>query len=375
MTEQVESVESVVEPTPRDSGRKLARIKTITAINPIDGADRIEQVEVGGWSCVTGKGNFNVGDQCFYFEPDAMVPVDHPAFAFLAERSTRQVNGRTVHVLRTIRLKGAYSQGLVLPLKDFDLGSFAADLSSPDIEDQDFSEIFGITKYEPQVRGSGSKLGQMKQEGLFPTHLIMKTDSERVQNLSRLWPELVESGPWVWSEKLDGTSFTAIRDGEVLRVCSRNFELKRSENVYWKIVDLYGLESILVNDGDFVQGEITGPSVQNNPLNLAGLGLFAFSARIAGVTLLPGGFPPSIPSAPVIKTAPLPATIRELLEFTDGIKSILNPSKLAEGIVFHHPEGKRFHKLGYRSNFKAVSRAYEASLGKRIDTLVDVAAE
>ena len=235
--------------------RKLAKLATIGAVNPIEGADRIVAVEVGGWVCVTGKDNFKTGDRCIYFEPDAAMPVDHPAFAFLAERSTREMNGRTVHVLRTIRLKGVYSQGLVLPTKDFEFGSFVlSDL--PDGED--LSAILGVELYEPPVKGS---MGNMPREGLFPSHLVRKTDSERAQNLTGVWDMLRAEGDWVWTEKIDGTSLTVIRHEGRLLVCSRNYELKPSANVYWQAVEKYDIGKFLTQDGDYIQAEIAGPGV------------------------------------------------------------------------------------------------------------------
>ena len=42
--------------------RKLASIQKISAITPIEGADRIELAKVEGWSCVVNKGKFRAGD-------------------------------------------------------------------------------------------------------------------------------------------------------------------------------------------------------------------------------------------------------------------------------------------------------------------------
>jgi RNA ligase (TIGR02306 family) len=337
--------------------RKMAKLATIGAVNAIEGADRIVSVEVGGWVCVTGKDNFKQGDRCIYFEPDAAMPVDHPAFAFLAERSTRQMNGRAVHVLRTIRLKGVYSQGLVLPIGDFDFGSIDP-ATTPDGED--LSAILGVELYTQPDKGT---MGNMMREGLFPTHLIQKTDAERAQNLTGVWDMLRAEGDWVWTEKIDGTSLTVIRDGETLRVCSRNFELKPSTNVYWQVVEKYDIAKMLPNDGDFLQGEIAGPGVQKNPLGLTELRLFIFGVRLAAPAL----FSPTL-FVPKLGCKPLPATVKELLAQVDGMKSTLNPAKQAEGIVFHHLDGKKFHPLGYRSCFKAINRAYESKLADREDS-------
>lgn len=63
--------------------RKLASIQTITSLEPIPNADRIELARVLGWKCVVKKGGFKVGDKCVYIEIDSIPPSDIPAFDFL----------------------------------------------------------------------------------------------------------------------------------------------------------------------------------------------------------------------------------------------------------------------------------------------------
>jgi predicted RNA binding protein YcfA (HicA-like mRNA interferase family) len=40
--------------------RKLVTVKTVDAINPIEGADLIEKLSIGGWNVVSQKGTFKV---------------------------------------------------------------------------------------------------------------------------------------------------------------------------------------------------------------------------------------------------------------------------------------------------------------------------
>lgn len=86
--------------------RKLAHIEVITALNPIQGADKIEVADVLGWKCVVKKGEFKVGEKIVYIEVDSVMPAI-PEFEFLKERNYR---------IKTIKLKGQVSMGLVLPL-------------------------------------------------------------------------------------------------------------------------------------------------------------------------------------------------------------------------------------------------------------------
>jgi len=86
--------------------RKLASIRQIANIRPIPGADRIVVAQVDGWECVVQKDEFHVGDHVVYVEVDSVMP-ERPEFEFLRDRKFR---------VRTIKLRGQVSQGLVLPL-------------------------------------------------------------------------------------------------------------------------------------------------------------------------------------------------------------------------------------------------------------------
>lgn len=86
--------------------RQLATIREVAALRPIKGADRIEVAQIDGWECVVKKGEFKVGEPVVYIEVDSIVP-ERPEFEFLRDRKFR---------IRTIKLRGQVSCGLVLPL-------------------------------------------------------------------------------------------------------------------------------------------------------------------------------------------------------------------------------------------------------------------
>ncbi len=73
--------------------------------------------------------------------------------------------------LRTVKLRGQISQGLILPIPD--------GLDIPD--DGDVSEQLGIIKYEVPMPPSLSG----KAKGYFPS-FIPKTDEERIQNMGEV---------------------------------------------------------------------------------------------------------------------------------------------------------------------------------------------
>lgn len=89
------------------SERKLVTIQTVTDIQPIPGADNIDQARVMGWTVVVKKGEFQIGDPCIFFEIDSVLP-DGPEWSeFMRPRGFR---------VKTVRLRGVLSQGLALPI-------------------------------------------------------------------------------------------------------------------------------------------------------------------------------------------------------------------------------------------------------------------
>ena len=103
------------------SERKMATIRKIDEIRPIEGADAIEAAVVGGWVVVIKKGEFRAGDLAVYLEIDSWVP--HEIAPFLSKgQEPREYNGVKGERLRTVKLRGTTSQGLLLKLEDcFDI--------------------------------------------------------------------------------------------------------------------------------------------------------------------------------------------------------------------------------------------------------------
>jgi RNA ligase (TIGR02306 family) len=329
--------------------RALVSVRRVDSVHPIEGADAIERARVDGWDVVVKKEeNYKSGDLTIFFEIDAALPLDG-FFGFLANRSPkRNVNDKTCHVIRTAKLRGVVSQGLmVLPQDLFPYDEpilvEGKDLTSL-MEDQ-----FGVTKWEAPLPGQA---GGTTPKGNFPNELVRKTDSERVQNLGRHWDD-VQEYKWIASEKIDGTSVTFVNTIDGLIVCSRNWMLNDGENLYWNMAREYELAD-LMPIGTYVQGEIYGEGIQKNRLGVKGvhLGVFA-SGYVHGkdgdwVDL-------SLPWVPVYDLV-LPATIDEAVEQANGIKSKISKDRLAEGIVWWTTSP--IIGLGDRPNFKAISNNY-----------------
>lgn len=238
--------------------RKLASIRKIDRIDPIKDADAIEVATLGGWKVVIRKGEFKEGDLAVYLEIDSWVPYELAPFLSKG-KDPREFNGVKGERLRTVKLRGQLSQGLLLSLEG--LEPLAARNFS---EDQDISNELRIQKWEAPI--NAQLAGEVR--GSFPG-FVPKTDQERIQNLAYLLPEL-NGRYFEFTEKLDGSSMTIYnRDGEI-GVCSRNLDLKENyDNSFWKVAkDMGLLEKISTLSNLAFQGELIGPGIQKNPYKL-----------------------------------------------------------------------------------------------------------
>ncbi|NQS89142.1 RNA ligase (ATP) [Patescibacteria group bacterium] len=324
--------------------RKLVSVQKIKKITPIEGADKIEVAQVKGWEVVVQKGLHEEGDNVIYFEIDSFLPVK-PEYEFLLRGSSPKkmfLDGEEVEGIRlkTIKLRGQISQGLVMPLED----------KGRKIGEELTKEL-GVLKYEQPI--SPSLAGKVK--GSFP-EFIPKTDEERIQNMEYLL------GGFYVTEKLDGTSTTFYKKDNQLGVCSKNLELMDSGQTQWKIAKELELEKN-IPDGISIQGELVGEGIQKNPLKLSGIQFFCFNVFSidSGVYLDFEDFVKfcyirKIEIVPVVITDySLPNSMEEILEHAEG-KSILGKDCEREGIVVR-PKIELKHNKD-RLSFKVISNKY-----------------
>ena len=320
--------------------RKLATIRVIKEIKPIEGADAIELAIVDGWQVVVAKNvGHKVNDFVVYCEIDSFLPIKEE-FEFLRKSSYKKMGDKEGFRLKTIKLRGVISQGLILPIHVLPLGEMVR-------EGQDVTEMLEIIKYEPPI--PAQLAGKVK--GSFPSFL-RKTDEERIQNLEKEYREwtLSSKHQFYATEKLDGSSFTCyIKDGE-FGVCSRNMDLLETEdNTFWIVARKLDLENKLRSFGKNIcfQGEMVGSGIQGNHYGLneqtvffyniffidemkyAGYDEFRnmlFDLDLACVPVL--SYPFDFPADP---ETVLP-TVSALLRAAEG-KSVLNDKVEREGLV------------------------------------------
>jgi len=344
----------------RGTSRALATIETIGSITPIPDADNIEAAQVRGWTVVVRKSEFQPGDKVVYFEIDSHLPETHPAFEFLLPRgnTTNKITGFKGHVLKTIRLRGIYSQGLALPLAQLP----ELDASLP--VGTDVTDLLDVRLYEPPIPAELN--GTVR--GRIPSW-ITKTDEDRIQNLREILD--ARDLEWVATEKVDGSSCTVYRtpatedEPEQLGVAGRNYDFEPDDkNLMWKMAHKYGLHQLMAQTWPdlrvAIQGEVFGEGVQGNPLKIKGQDFRVFTLQVDGKEIPRRDWPDWLLAISVPKyDLPYPATVEEALAQADELYSLINPERKAEGIVWRAnvPE-LVLNGRPRRASFKVVSNKY-----------------
>jgi RNA ligase (TIGR02306 family) len=256
----------------------MASVRRIDSITPIEGADAIECAVVGGWKIVVKRGEFTAGDLAIYLEIDSWVPTE--LAPFLSKGSVPRVyNGVSGERLRTVKLRGQISQGLLLPGTICPTGLMVHRYDSMAHifqEDDDVTGWLGVQKWEAPLNAQLAGVAR----GNFPD-FISKTDQERIQNLSgalEVWRNNTDY-TWEITEKLDGSSMTVYVRGDDSGVCSRNLDLKEdTANSFWRTALREDLISKIRGTGRnlALQGELVGEGIQKNAYKLSGQNFYLF---------------------------------------------------------------------------------------------------
>lgn len=284
--------------------RKLASIVRIKSCDPIPDTERLSvaTMEGKGWRVVTGRDEFKPGELAVYLEIDSFLDPTDERYAFLRDRCLRKFVSKSGAVLRegirikSIKLRGVVSQGLLMPLAKFPEitermpNDYQICLSEEDnciapellpVLDADVTALLKVEHYDEvkeQLQPSMGNALNADAMGTFPSKYIPKTDEERIQNLGD-WFETMKGRRWQVSCKHDGTSCTiafspTIDFNDPGVVCSRNLRLKMATAsgevpIYWQMVFKYNilgkLAEALVGGMEYaVQGEIVGPGINGD---------------------------------------------------------------------------------------------------------------
>lgn len=329
------------------TSRRLVTVQRISEIISHPNADRLEIARVLGWKCVVKKDDFKVGDFVLYFEIDSFLPI-REEFAFLEQyKRLHPITNQEGYRIKTIRLRGYISQGLVMSIDTF------KDIKINYIEDYDVSDLLNVIKYEkvdytyidsngkPRTRKVGIS---PDAKGLYPA-FIPKTDEVRVQSIIKIIKKYEGVQCYV-TEKIDGISYTSYKYETDFGVCTRHLELKRlDKNAYWEITRKLDIESKLMNYNKniAIQGEMYGffgSAINGNKLKQSDVHLAIYNIYLIDeLRYLSYDEMKKLTKEWELETVPLitenynlTSSIDELVDLATR-KSIINPDTYLEGIV------------------------------------------
>lgn len=388
---------------PKTNERELAYVARIEEIRPIPNYDRVEHARIGaGWWVIVKKDEFKVGDLCVYFEVDSKVPEKEP-FMFLEAKHFK---------VKTLKMCKVLSQGLIIHPKEFNLGrelqegeflTKELEITYAEAEDNARKGSGNTDKYKKMAqrrpnlfkkswarwmmqRNWGKKVmffffGKKKDKKNGWPAWVVKTDEERVQNLGYLFDGR-DTGTWIMTEKIDGTSttFTMKGDGRKRQflICSRNVVFDKPDkkcfyatNVYTEMAVKYEIERVMSEWMGFmkrsgqplefltIQGETYGEGIQKRDYGMKTHDFAVFNVifgykdgtieRLNPIRMATECKVYHLPHVPVLGKITLPATCDEVLALAEAAPSEIDGG-MREGIVFRSEDGVH--------SFKAVSNNF-----------------
>lgn len=248
-------------------------IQVVSEVKPIEKADKLEAVKILGFWCVVGKGLYNVGDKAVYIETDSVISEQLESVVF-ANSKIKPHNRR----IRAIKIRGFFSEGLVLNPIDFDLChlNVGADCDS----------LLGVTKYEPPETGASVQNApkRNKSRGEYITEIPRYVDTTRLEKVPDIfkdddmvhitakihgtsarfgWSE-IQSRSWFWDLWLKAKRFFGF-ETRVFVSGSRNVDFPQ-KRLYADCAEKYDLKNLLP-PGVVLYGEIAGHGIQGNGYN------------------------------------------------------------------------------------------------------------
>jgi RNA ligase (TIGR02306 family) len=321
-------------------------IEEIETISPIEGADRIQVATLKGvaFSFVVGKDIFKTGEKILYFPVDSLIP------QALAEKLgvAGKLSGRDKNRVKTVKLRGTVSQGLVGKLSLID--------GLTDQSPESITQFLGVTKYEPsEILEKGANLTSL------PVGLS-KYDIEGIERHSNVVEYMMDKKVRI-DEKVEGqnVSFTLENATKKFYVNQRNHTIEPidgSRHTWWKYADENKLESVLnilgnrFNNDVTLYSEGTGSSIQGNIYGFVKHQVFFYDIKV-GQKFLNTKEALAIFNEfnlPIVPTLALDVTLHEWLEGKTITEASDGPSKLyvgnREGIVIRLMEEEEIYRFG-----------------------------
>ena len=244
----------------------------IGSVNPIPDADLIEVAKLEGmdFQFVIGKGAFKPGDDCLYIPVDSLLP----EYLIDALGLTGKLSGKEKNRIKTVRLRGQISQGIVAK----------SNIVPDHIRDPEkITAHLEIEKYEPPILfGKDSNLRPLPDG-------VNVYDIEGADRYMHIAESLMDEEVFI-TEKVEGTNFSVSvsSDGEV-SVNQRRYAVESIDgkpNLFWNVAREMGV--IEFAGGVFekrqapvvVYGELLGPGIQKNIYKFKKNRVMVFDMRV-----------------------------------------------------------------------------------------------
>lgn len=349
-----------------ENQNSVCYVAKINEVRAIEGADNIELVIAGGWNAITKKGEFREGSLTVIATTDAVIPEalsEKMGVANYLRKGTR---------VRTVKLRGVYSECLIIPVTYIRAKSI--------VEGKDLMEELGITKYEPPVKqiqlASGRKIKWRDNQNF---HIYYKfpnlknvaglfTEEDEVQITRKihgtnarygivrkskltLWDKVKKflriADEWIDYEYIygshnceKGSDTQGFYSTDVWRTIAEKYGIKER---LWKVAK--GMFQVEAGSGLVIYGEIYGAGIQKNyeyglsdikfagfDLTIDGKYLPTKGAQIAIETIL------ELPHVEVLYDGPWSQEVQDEYTFNNFIEGTKVPH---EGVVIKHVSGER----------------------------------
>jgi len=344
-------------------------VAKINEIKEIPGADNIEQAIIGGWNCIIQKGQYAEGGLVVVATVDAVIPQD------LSDAINVTNYLRKGQRVRTVKLRGVYSECLIIPLKYIPKGNI-----NTYTEGKDMMDVMGIFKYEPPVRQiqlSGGRKIKYKDNPNFKVYykfpnaknvngmfteenyvqitrkihgtnarygIIKKTKLsfiDKIRKFFRLADEWVDYEYIYGSHNVEkGSDTQGFYSTDVWRTIDEKYGIKEK---LWHFAKL--AEAKYIGDGMILYGEIYGAGIQKGydygltDIHFSGFDLYGGGGYLSTeMKYMVIADELDLPHVEILYEGPWSQEIQDKYTFNNFINGTKTPH---EGIVIKHVSGER----------------------------------
>jgi RNA ligase (TIGR02306 family) len=278
-----------------ENNNSVCFVARINEIKPIEGADNIELGVIGGWNCIIKKGEYTEGDLVVVATTDAVIPQE------LSDSMNVTNYLRKGQRVRTVKLRGVYSECLIIPIS---IAAKATGFANTKFDEgDDMMDTLKIFKYEPPAvevqLASGRKIRYSQNpnfgiyykfpniknvKGMFNeldevevTRKIHGTNARYgivKKNKLSIWDKVKRffGDKWVDYEYVygshnveKGSDSQGFYDSDVWKTIAEKYRIRErlweQVKLEWDYIDS---DEYKIGEGFVIYGEIYGPGIQKN---------------------------------------------------------------------------------------------------------------